>query len=55
MAGRLAGKTAFITAAAAGIGRAIALALAETGADIAFIRRLIGDGCPPTLALKIAL
>ena len=34
MAGRLAGKTAFITAAAAGIGRAIALAFAREGAAV---------------------
>jgi hypothetical protein len=29
--------------------------LAETQADLALIRRLIGDGCPLPLALKIAL
>ncbi len=34
MAGRLAGKTAFITAAAQGIGRATALAFANEGADV---------------------
>lgn len=34
MAGRLAGKTAFITAAAAGIGRATALAFAREGAAV---------------------
>src|SRR6516225_2659319 len=32
---RLAGKTALVTGASAGIGRATALALAEAGADIA--------------------
>src|SRR5918994_5149820 len=34
MAGRLAGKTAFLTAAAAGIGRATALAFAREGAGV---------------------
>ena len=34
MAGRLAGKTAFLTAAAAGIGRATALAFAREGASV---------------------
>jgi 2-keto-3-deoxy-L-fuconate dehydrogenase len=34
MAGRLAGKTAFITAAAQGIGRATALAFAREGAEV---------------------
>ena len=34
MAGRLAGKTAFVTAAAQGIGRATALAFAAEGADV---------------------
>ena len=34
MGGRLAGKTAFLTAAAAGIGRAIALAFAREGARV---------------------
>ena len=34
MAGRLAGKTAFLTAAAAGIGRATALAYAREGAHV---------------------
>jgi hypothetical protein len=38
-----------------GLSHVEARMLAETGADIALIRRLIGDGCPPTLALKIAL
>jgi 3-oxoacyl-[acyl-carrier protein] reductase len=35
----LTGKVAFITGAAQGIGRAIALALAEAGADVALINR----------------
>ena len=34
MAGRLAGKTAFITAAAQGMGRAVALAFAREGARV---------------------
>ena len=34
MAGRLAGKTAFITAAGQGIGRAAALAFAREGAQV---------------------
>ena len=34
MAGRLAGKTAFVTAAAQGIGRATALAFAAEGAQV---------------------
>ena len=34
MPGRLAGKTAFITAAAQGIGRATALAFAQEGARV---------------------
>ena len=34
MAGRLAGKRAFVTAAGQGIGRASALAMAREGADV---------------------
>ena len=29
--------------------------LAETGADVSLVRRLVANGCPPSLALKIAL
>ena len=29
--------------------------LAETGADLGLLRRLVGNGCPPDLAVKIAL
>jgi hypothetical protein len=29
--------------------------LAETGADLGVLRQLVANGCPPSLALKIAL
>jgi hypothetical protein len=29
--------------------------LAETGADLGLVRQLVANGCPPSLALKIAL
>lgn len=29
--------------------------LAESGADLGLMRRLVAKGCPPSLALKIAL
>lgn len=38
-----------------GIGQVDALLLAETGADLGLLRRLIGSGCPPPLAVRIAL
>jgi hypothetical protein len=38
-----------------GLSHVEARMLAETGADVALIRKLVGDGCPPSLALKIAL
>jgi 2-keto-3-deoxy-L-fuconate dehydrogenase len=51
MAGRLTGKTAFVTAAGQGIGRATALAFAAEGAQViatdlneALVREIAGDG-----------
>ena len=51
MAGRLRGKTAFVTAAGQGIGRATALAFAAEGAQViatdlneALVREIAGDG-----------
>jgi hypothetical protein len=38
-----------------GLSHVEARLLAETGADINLIRRLVGNGCPPSLAVKIAL
>jgi hypothetical protein len=29
--------------------------LAETGADLGLLRRLVGQGCPPALAARIVL
>ena len=38
-----------------GIGQLDAQLLAETGADLGLLRRLVGQGCPPPLAARIAL
>jgi hypothetical protein len=40
---------------ALGIGQLDAQLLAETGADLGLLRRLIGQGCPPPLAARIVL
>jgi hypothetical protein len=38
-----------------GIGRLLARLLAESGADLGLVRRLVSQGCAPELAAKIAL
>ncbi|HEY1366588.1 MAG TPA: hypothetical protein VGF23_05720 [Gaiellaceae bacterium] len=38
-----------------GIGRLLARLLAESGADLGLVRRLVAQGCAPELAAKIAL
>lgn len=38
-----------------GIGQLDAQLLAETGADLGLLRRLVGQGCPPPLAVRIVL
>jgi hypothetical protein len=38
-----------------GVNAVEARLLAETGADLGLLRRLVGNGCPPELAVKIAL
>jgi hypothetical protein len=38
-----------------GMGPVEARLLAETGADLGLLRRLTANGCPPDLAVKIAL
>jgi hypothetical protein len=40
---------------ALGIGQVDAQLLAETGADLGLLRRLVGQGCPPPLAARIVL
>jgi hypothetical protein len=37
-----------------GFGRLETRLLAESNADLAVLRKLIGDGCPPPLAFRIA-
>lgn len=38
-----------------GIGQLEAEILAESNADLGLMRRLVGQGCPPQLAARIAL
>ena len=38
-----------------GIGQLDAQMLAETGADLGLLRRLVAQGCPPPLAARIVL
>jgi hypothetical protein len=38
-----------------GVNAVEARLLAETGADLGLLRRLVGNGCPPELAVRIAL
>ena len=38
-----------------GIGQLDAQLLAETGADLGLLRRLVGQGCPASLAVRIVL
>jgi hypothetical protein len=40
---------------ALGIGQLDAQLLADSGADIGLLRRLVGQGCPPPLAARIVL
>src|SRR5262249_35648700 len=45
----------FTHISALGIGQLDAQLLAETGADLGLLRRLVGQGCPPPLAVRIVL
>lgn len=38
-----------------GMNRVEARLLAEAGADLNLLRKLVSDGCPPELAVRIAL
>jgi 2-dehydro-3-deoxy-D-gluconate 5-dehydrogenase len=49
---RLDGKAALVTGAASGLGRAVAVALAEAGADVAVHSRNAGDGDDTIAAIK---
>ena len=49
----LAGRVAIVTGAKRGIGRAIALALADAGADVAICSRVVDDGKLGTVAEEI--
>ena len=40
---------------ALGIGEMDAALLAETGADLGLLRRLVAQGCPPQLVVRIVL
>ncbi len=51
----LAGKSAFVTGGSRGIGRAVALGLAEAGADVAFSYRERSDEAQATQAQIIAM
>jgi hypothetical protein len=45
----------FSQISALGIGQVDAQLLSETGADLGLLRRLIGQGCPAPLAVRIVL
>jgi hypothetical protein len=40
---------------ALGIGQLDAQLLADSGADLGLLRRLVGQGCPPPLAARIVM
>ena len=49
---RLAGKTALVTGASSGIGQAIAIALAEAGAEVACHCRKVGNADETIAAIE---
>ena len=61
MMGRLANKVAVVTGASSGIGRSVALALAEEGADLALLGRqmdrlnTLAEECPKARCYKVDL